>query len=70
LIGASDRRTVPVMPAPLKEKIDAERRLRALLESNGMPQPDEVEYGHWCVRFIFRKPRLCVVVDLDPDAQD
>jgi hypothetical protein len=58
------------MPAPLKEKIETEHRMRQLLLSEGMPQPDEVEYGHSCVRFLFNDPKVCVVIDLDPDAQD
>lgn len=70
LIRDSYRRTVVGVPATLKEKIEAEQRLRDLLESNGMPQPDEVEYGHWCVRFLFHEPKLCVVIDLDPNADD
>jgi hypothetical protein len=58
------------MPATLQEKIDAEQRMRELLESSGLPQPDEVEYGFWCVRFYFHDTKTCVVIDLDPDAQD
>jgi hypothetical protein len=46
----------------LADKIEAEHRLRELLRSEGMPQPDEVEYGYACVRFIFHEPKVCVVV--------
>jgi hypothetical protein len=56
------------MPATLQAKIEAEHRLRELLEASGLPQPDEVEYGYWCVRFLFHKSKTCVVIDLDPDA--
>jgi hypothetical protein len=40
-----------------------------LLRSEGMPQPDEVEYGYACVRFIFHEPKLCVVVS-DSDSEE
>lgn len=58
------------MPATLKAKIDAEHRMRELLSSEGLPQPDAVEYGFWCVRFFFDEPKACVIIDLDPDADD
>lgn len=58
------------MPATLQAKINAEHRMRELLESEGLPQPDEVEYGYWCVRFYFHESHACVVIDLDPDADD
>jgi hypothetical protein len=58
------------MPAARQAKIEAEQRMRELLEASGLPQPDEVEYGFWCVRFYFHDTQTCVVVDLDPDAQD
>jgi hypothetical protein len=53
------------MPWTLEAKIEAEHRLRELLRSEGMPQPDEVEYGYTCVRFIFHESKTCVVIDLD-----
>jgi hypothetical protein len=49
----------------LAAKIEAEHRLRELLRAEGMPQPDEVEYGHTCVRFLFHESKTCVVIDLD-----
>ena len=51
--------------APLDRKIDAERRVRELLESSGLPQPDVVEYGYECVRLFFNEPKVVVIVDLD-----
>ncbi|MEA2315508.1 MAG: hypothetical protein QOI03_2200 [Solirubrobacteraceae bacterium] len=30
-----------------------------------MPQPDKVEYGYSCVRFLFNESKTCVVIDLD-----
>jgi hypothetical protein len=70
LIGASAQRNLSGMPATRQAKIKAEERMRELLESSGLPQPDEVEYGFWCVRFFFHETRTCVVIDLDPDAED
>jgi hypothetical protein len=55
------------MPWTLAAKIEAEHRLRELLRAEGMPQPDEVEYGHTCVRFLFHESKTCVVIDLDSD---
>lgn len=53
------------MASTLK-KLEAEHRVRALLESEGLPQPDVVEYGHQCVRLLFHASKTCIVVDLDP----
>lgn len=49
----------------LEAKIRAEHRLRELLRSEGMPQPDRVEYGYACVRFMFLESKTCVVIELD-----
>jgi hypothetical protein len=54
----------------LEAKIEAEYRLRELLRSEGMPEPDEVEYGYSCVRFFFHESKTCVVIDLDEDDSD
>lgn len=51
--------------ATLAQKIECEERMRRLLEDNGMPQPDGVEYGYTCVRFFFDDAKACVVVDID-----
>ena len=53
------------MPPTLQMKMEAEHRLRELLRSEGLPQPDEVEYGESCVRFLFHESKACVVVDFD-----
>lgn len=58
------------MPPTLKAKIEAEQRMRELLESEGLPQPDEVEYGFLCVRFLFHDSKTCVVIELDADPRD
>gem|GEM_PF-6944050 len=34
--------------ATLKRKVRAERRMRQLLASEGLPDPDWVEYGYEC----------------------
>jgi hypothetical protein len=51
--------------ATLKQKIDAERKLRVLLRDEGLPAPDEVEYGSTCIRFLWHESKACVVVDID-----
>jgi hypothetical protein len=51
--------------ATLAQKIDAERRMRDLLEQHGLPQPDEVEYGFTCIRLYFHEVKRVVVVDID-----
>lgn len=54
--------------ASLAQKIECEQRMRKLLCENGLPEPDEVEYGYTCVRFFFEESKACVVVDIDnPD---
>jgi hypothetical protein len=56
--------------ATLRQKIAAERRVRELLEENGMPEPDEVEYGFTCIRLYWHETRLVLVVDIDPPPDD
>jgi hypothetical protein len=56
--------------APLARKIDAERRMRELLESGGLPQPDAIEYGYECIRLFFNESKLVVIIDLDDDLED
>ncbi len=51
--------------ATLKAKIEAETRMRELLESEGMPQPDEVEYGFGCIRLFWNQSKTAVVIDID-----
>jgi hypothetical protein len=53
-----------------EEKLEAEHRLREFLKTYDLPQPDEVDYGFQCVRFYYEEPKLCLVLDLDPDAED
>jgi hypothetical protein len=51
--------------ATLAQKIETEKRMRELLESGGLPQPDYIEYGYTCIRLIFEESKLCVVIDID-----
>ncbi len=51
--------------ATLKQKIEAETKMRDLLASEGMPAPDEVEYGYTCVRLFWHEPKACVIVQID-----
>jgi hypothetical protein len=51
--------------ATLAEKIRCEMRMRELLQSEGMPPPDEVEYGYGCIRLFFNDPKVVLVVDID-----
>jgi hypothetical protein len=54
--------------ATLAQKIEAETKMRELLEDSGLPQPDHVEYGFTCVRLFFEKTKTVVVIDIDePD---
>jgi hypothetical protein len=56
--------------ATLKQKVEAEARMRELLRENGMPQPDGVEYGHGCIRLFFEESKVAVVVDIDNPTED
>jgi hypothetical protein len=57
--------------ASLKQKIEAERTMRELLEQNRLPAPDEVEYGYGCIRLLFHEPKTAVIIDIDkPDEAD
>lgn len=54
--------------ATIAQKIQAERRMRELLEENGLPQPDHVEYGFTCIRLFFNDTKHVVIIDLDEPA--
>jgi hypothetical protein len=54
--------------ATLKRKIEAERRMRELLESSGLPEPDLIEYDEDCIRLFFEATKTVVVIDLDEEA--
>jgi hypothetical protein len=50
--------------APFDRKQKAERRIRALLDDAGLPEPDEVEYGAQCIRLLWHDRKVAVVVDV------
>jgi hypothetical protein len=39
-------------------------RFRTLVEEAGLEPPDEIEYGHVTVWFLWHERKLCVAVDL------
>ena len=51
--------------ANLAQKIEAETRMRELLEEDGLPQPDYVEYGFTCIRLFFNETKHVVIIDID-----
>ncbi|HEV3388252.1 MAG TPA: hypothetical protein VG057_04525 [Solirubrobacteraceae bacterium] len=51
--------------ATLAQKIEAEKRMRDLLEENGLPQPDHVEYGYTCIRLFFERTKHVIIIDID-----
>ena len=51
--------------ATLKQKVAAERRMRELIESEGLPEPSRVEYGYTCIRLFWEESKLCLVIDID-----
>jgi hypothetical protein len=51
--------------ATLAQKIEAETKVRELLADSGLPEPDEVEYGHTCIRLLWHETKTCVVIDID-----
>jgi hypothetical protein len=55
--------------ATLAQKIEAEKRMRDLLEENGLPQPDYIEYGFTCIRLFFNETKHVVIIDID-DPED
>jgi len=56
--------------ATIEQKIHAEQTVRQMLADNGMPPPDEVEYGHGCIRLLFEEPKIALVVDIDDPGED
>lgn len=50
-------------------RLDAERRLRALLADAGLPAPDEIEHEPGTVVFVWHDTKTVVCVDLDDDGR-
>lgn len=63
-IGYTISRIMGAM-STIAEKIAAEQRLRDLMAGEGLPAPDEIEYGHTCIRALWHEAKVAVVVDLD-----
>jgi hypothetical protein len=53
-----------------EQKIAAEVRMRKLLAEAGLPDPDQIEYGHSCIRLLWHDQKAAVVIDLEPSAKD
>jgi len=51
--------------ATLKQKIAAERKMRELVESEGLPEPSRVEYGYTCIRFFWEESKIMLVIEID-----
>jgi hypothetical protein len=47
---------------------EAERTMRALLEREGLPEPDEIEYGETCIRLFWHARKAVVIVSADQPA--
>ena len=52
--------------ATLEQKIACERDALLMLEQNGLPEPDDVEYGETCIRLIWWEPKAALIVQIDP----
>ncbi|MGH2913804.1 MAG: hypothetical protein ACRDMX_02330 [Solirubrobacteraceae bacterium] len=56
--------------ATLSQKIEAEVRIRELIQEHGLPEPDAVEYGFTCIRLFFEPSKTVVVIDIDEPPPD
>ncbi|MEA2146258.1 MAG: hypothetical protein QOG59_1845 [Solirubrobacteraceae bacterium] len=54
----------------IEHKIAAEVKVRELLKQQDVPPPDEIEYGHACIRLLWHEPKVALVVDLEPEPDD
>jgi hypothetical protein len=48
--------------------MQAEADFRRLIDSNDLPEPDEVEYTRGSVYFLWNETKLAVAVELDDPA--
>ena len=58
--------------ATLEQKITAELMLRSMVDKEGLPEPDHIEYGHTCIRAIWWESKVALVIDIDelgPEAE-
>lgn len=51
--------------ATLKQKIEAERRIRDLIASEGLPEPSRIEYGYTCIRLFWDESKVVLAIDID-----
>ena len=56
--------------ATLKQKVTAERRIRELIENEGLPEPSRIEYGYTCIRLFWEETKVVLVVDIDEPPED
>jgi hypothetical protein len=52
--------------ATLRQKIETERRFRELIEEQGLPAPDAIEYGYTCIRAYYFDTKQVFVIDAEP----
>lgn len=51
--------------ATMRDRGEAERDVRRLLESQGLPAPDEVEHRESEIVLLWHESKLALVIDLD-----
>jgi hypothetical protein len=51
--------------ATLQQKVAAEHRVRELIETEGLPEPSRIEYGHTCIRLFWEESKVVLVIDID-----
>ena len=54
----------------IEHKIAAEVKVRELLKEQDVPPPDEIEYGHACIRLLWNESKVALVVDLEDDPDE
>jgi hypothetical protein len=59
----------PAGMSTIEHKIAAEVKVRELLREQDVPPPDEIEYGHQCIRLLWHEPKVALVVDLEPEPE-
>ena len=51
----------------LKHHLEADVRIRRLLEENGLPAPDAIEYEEHSVWVFWDEPRVALEIELEAD---
>ncbi len=52
-----------------RKKPGAKGMLATSAASNGLPEPDQIEYGDTCIRLFWEEAKTALVIDIDgPDA--